>query len=255
MAVPAHDERDGEFAAKYNLPIVPVVKSAGGAVAATDDGVLFDSGKYGGMPSAEARRAMIDDVVERGIGEGKVQFRLKDWGISRQRYWGTPIPIIYCDTCGLVPVPDADLPVVLPKVVEFTGRGDSPLAHVDGFVNTTCPTCGKPARRETDTMDTFVDRPFSAAPTRTTTRRRSIPEGRVRCPWTSTAAGSSTRFCTVYSLLCARVPRLGMIDTRSRSHLLTQGMVLKRRPRHVQVEGQHRRSSMMTQMLGHAAST
>jgi leucyl-tRNA synthetase len=163
MAVPGHDQRDCDFARKYQLPITVVIQPDG--VSSPDEvavpydgaGTLVASGSYTGEASEAARKRMTADAAARGIGEGTVQYRLKDWGISRQRYWGTPIPIIYCDTCGLVPVPDADLPVVLPKVVEFTGRGDSPLAHVDGFVNTTCPTCGKPARRETDTMDTFVD--------------------------------------------------------------------------------------------------
>jgi len=165
MGVPAHDERDYEFARKYSLPITVVVRPADGVAAdpavmtdaVSNDGVLVNSGPFDGMPSDEARRAITDDARKRRIGDATVQYRLKDWGISRQRYWGTPIPVMYCDKCGLVPVPYDDLPVVLPKTAEFSGRGDSPLAHIPEFVNTTCPTCGGPARRETDTMDTFVD--------------------------------------------------------------------------------------------------
>jgi len=165
MGVPAHDQRDFEFARKYHLPIVVVVKpqdadaadAARLTEAASNDGVLVASGPYDGMPSDAGRARMTADAQQRGIGQGTVQYRLKDWGVSRQRYWGTPIPIIYCETDGLVPVPDADLPVRLPQVVEFTGRGDSPLAQIPEFVNVKCPKCGRPAKRETDTMDTFVD--------------------------------------------------------------------------------------------------
>jgi leucyl-tRNA synthetase len=164
MAVPAHDERDFEFARKYNLPVRIVVRSAetppseAAMNAATSNyGRLVNSGEWTGQESPDVIPQMIADAEARGIGKGEVQYRLKDWGISRQRYWGTPIPIIYCDACGLVPVPDKDLPVELPKLVEFSGRGDSPLAHVPEFVNAPCPECGKPGRRETDTMDTFVD--------------------------------------------------------------------------------------------------
>jgi leucyl-tRNA synthetase len=121
------------------------------------EGTLVASGPYTGLRSDDGNRKMTTDAEARGIGQGAVQYRLKDWGVSRQRYWGTPIPIVHCDSCGMVAVPDDQLPVRLPKVVEFTGRGDSPLAHVPEFVNTTCPRCGKPAKRETDTMDTFVD--------------------------------------------------------------------------------------------------
>jgi leucyl-tRNA synthetase len=165
MAVPAHDERDFEFARKYHLPVRVVVRPVDGGIpdadgmteAVSNDGVLVNSGPWDGTLSDAARSRMTADANSRGIGEGTVQFRLKDWGISRQRYWGTPIPMVYCEKDGVVPVPDDQLPVVLPKVVEFTGKGDSPLAQLPDFVNTTCPRCHGPARRETDTMDTFVD--------------------------------------------------------------------------------------------------
>ena len=127
-------------------------------VAAYDGpGHLVNSGEFDGLSSQEAIDKMTAVAQARGIGEGTVQYRLKDWGISRQRYWGTPIPVLYCEKCGMVPVPADDLPVLLPKTVEFSGRGDSPLAQIPEFVNATCPDCGGPARRETDTMDTFVD--------------------------------------------------------------------------------------------------
>ncbi|MGE3512442.1 MAG: leucine--tRNA ligase [Vicinamibacterales bacterium] len=164
MAVPAHDQRDFEFARKYDLPIrvvvqpgdaVPDVSSMTEAAAAY--GKLVDSGEFTGLTSAAAITTMIRAAERNGTGRGEVNFRLRDWGVSRQRYWGTPIPMIYCQTDGIVPVPYDQLPVLLPRVAEFTGRGDSPLADIGEFVNTTCPKCGGPARRETDTMDTFVD--------------------------------------------------------------------------------------------------
>jgi leucyl-tRNA synthetase len=164
MAVPAHDERDLAFARKYGLPVRIVVRSAetpATAAELTDAsvsyGTLVDSGEYSGAMAPAVMERMIADAARRGVGTGEVQYRLKDWGISRQRYWGTPIPIIYCERDGVVGVPYEQLPVELPKVTQFTGRGDSPLAHVAEFVNVTCPKCGGPARRETDTMDTFVD--------------------------------------------------------------------------------------------------
>jgi leucyl-tRNA synthetase len=164
MGVPGHDQRDFEFARKYKLPITVVVQPDGPPLDAVrldqaydGPGRLVNSGEFDGLPAAEAIVKMTAAAEARGIGEGTVQYRLKDWGISRQRYWGTPIPVVYCDTDGMVPVPADDLPVLLPRTVEFSGRGDSPLAQIPEFVNTTCPECGGPARRETDTMDTFVD--------------------------------------------------------------------------------------------------
>jgi leucyl-tRNA synthetase len=164
MGVPGHDQRDFEFAKKYNLPITIVVQPEEEHLsvesmteAKPGAGKLVGSGEYNGLDWEEANHKMTVDAEARGIGQGTVQYRLKDWGISRQRYWGTPIPVVYCDTCGMVPVPEDALPVLLPKVAEFSGRGDSPLGQVPEFVNTTCPKCGGPARRETDTMDTFVD--------------------------------------------------------------------------------------------------
>jgi leucyl-tRNA synthetase len=164
MGVPGHDQRDFEFARKYNLPITVVVQPEGRTLDGTTmeqaydgPGKLVNSGEFDGLDADDAIKKMTAVAEERGIGEGTVQYRLKDWGISRQRYWGTPIPVLYCEKDGMVPVPADDLPVMLPKTVEFSGRGDSPLAHIPEFVNATCPECGGPARRETDTMDTFVD--------------------------------------------------------------------------------------------------
>jgi leucyl-tRNA synthetase len=162
MSVPGHDERDFEFATKYGLPIVQVIQPTGAGVAVelpfcAEDGVLVNSGKYDLMSCAKAQASLKKVAEQGGFGEGKVIFRLKDWGVSRQRYWGTPIPMIHCEKDGLVQVPDDQLPVLLPPQIEITQQGGSPLSRVPEFVNTTCPKCGGPARRETDTMDTFVD--------------------------------------------------------------------------------------------------
>ena len=176
MAVPAHDERDFEFCTKYGLPkpvvVVPQTqdpssKTEGGPSAPsktvstggvfTEFGVSVDSGPYSGMESATAIAKMAAFAEQKGFGRAETIFRLKDWGISRQRYWGTPIPIVYCSKDGMVPVPDKDLPVLLPPNPKLTGMGESPLASTPEFVNTTCPKCGGPAKREADTMDTFVD--------------------------------------------------------------------------------------------------
>ena len=162
MSVPAHDERDFEFATKYGLPIVQVIEPADASVAAelpfcSHDGVLVNSGAYDGLSCEEAQKKLQEVAAAKGFGEAKVIFRLKDWGVSRQRYWGTPIPMIHCEKDGLVAVPDDQLPVVLPPQIEITQQGGSPLGRVKDFVNVTCPKCGGAARRETDTMDTFVD--------------------------------------------------------------------------------------------------
>ncbi len=160
MAVPAHDERDYEFCAQYGLPIVPVIRPEDGSEAKlpfSEYGVVENSGEFSGLKSEEARRVMTEFARKRGFGEPKITYRLKDWGISRQRYWGTPIPVIHCPKCGIVPVPEQDLPVILPIEVKITGKGRSPLEDVPSFVNVKCPKCGEDARRETDTMDTFVD--------------------------------------------------------------------------------------------------
>ncbi|HRJ18767.1 MAG TPA: leucine--tRNA ligase [Bryobacteraceae bacterium] len=163
MAVPAHDERDFEFCTKYEIPITPVIRPKDGELAVqpaeafTGYGIMENSGEWSGLTSEEGRSKMAAHAEQNGFGKAAITYRLKDWGVSRQRYWGTPIPMIHCAACGIQPVPDDQLPVVLPRDVEFTGRGQSPLARLDSFVNTTCPKCGEAARRETDTMDTFVD--------------------------------------------------------------------------------------------------
>jgi leucyl-tRNA synthetase len=166
MAVPAHDQRDFEFCTAYGLPVKTVIAPTNGAGAGSkpsateafvEYGKLVDSGPYSGLSSEAAIERMTKHAEAKGFGMGTVQYRIKDWGISRQRYWGTPIPIVYCEKCGIVPVPEQDLPVLLPQDVKLTGAGRSPLERVPEFVNTRCPRCGGGARRETDTMDTFVD--------------------------------------------------------------------------------------------------
>jgi leucyl-tRNA synthetase len=165
MCVPAHDERDFEFATKYGLAIPIVVQPNDGAAltaeklkeAFTEYGKSVNSGPYSGLTTEEALDRMSAEAEAKGFGKREIVFRLKDWGISRQRYWGTPIPVIYCPKDGMVAVPDADLPVLLPENVKLTGEGESPLAATPEFVNVKCPKCGGDARRETDTMDTFVD--------------------------------------------------------------------------------------------------
>ncbi|NOQ41709.1 MAG: leucine--tRNA ligase, partial [Desulfuromusa sp.] len=164
MAVPAHDQRDFEFAQKYQLPIRVVIQPQGEKLVAdqlneafTDSGVLTNSGQFDGVDNEAAKEQIAAFLDERGEGRKTVSYRLRDWDVSRQRYWGTPIPIIYCDSCGAVPVPEADLPVVLPTDVELTGEGGSPLARHQDFLQVACPKCGQSAKRESDTFDTFVE--------------------------------------------------------------------------------------------------
>ncbi len=171
MSVPAHDQRDFEFAGRYGLPVKVVIISEDSAEARKTesvevkelteafegDGILVASGRFSGLSGADARRKIIEFIEAQGYGAGRINYKLRDWGISRQRYWGTPIPVVYCVACGIVPVPEDQLPVILPEDAPLTGTGASPLAESSAFVNVSCPGCGAPARRETDTMDTFVD--------------------------------------------------------------------------------------------------
>ncbi len=164
MAVPTHDQRDFEFAQKYQLPLRVVIQPPDTELFAdamtqayVEDGVLVNSGPFNGMKNREAIQKITEYLDQQGIGKATINYRLRDWGISRQRYWGNPIPIIHCADCGSVPVPYHDLPVILPEDIEFSVTGGNPLSHIPEFVNVKCPKCGKAARRETDTMDTFVD--------------------------------------------------------------------------------------------------
>jgi leucyl-tRNA synthetase len=164
MAVPTHDQRDFEFARKYGLPLVVVIQPEGESLdpaamsgAWTGSGAMVNSAQFDGLSNEAAKERIAEYLEQEGIGKQTVNFRLRDWGVSRQRYWGTPIPVIYCDVCGVVPVPEQDLPVVLPRDVELSGEGGSPLAKCAAFVNVPCPQCGEAARRETDTFDTFVE--------------------------------------------------------------------------------------------------
>ena len=240
MAVPAHDQRDFEFARKFGLPIHVVVTPDGQprlsdtlTEAADAYGTLVESGEFSGLPSAEAQVRMIAAARAKGCGEGTVQFRLKDWGISRQRYWGTPIPFVHCERDGLVPVPDDQLPVELPRITQFTGRGDSPLSHVPEFVDTTCPRCGQAARRETDTMDTFVDSSwyfYRFADPHNSGQAFNPDAVRYWLPVDFYVGGVEHAILhLIYSRFFARVFRdLGMVThDEPFQHLLTQGMVLK----------------------------
>lgn len=240
MAVPAHDQRDFEFARQYGLPIIVVIQPQGDSLRPEDmteayagPGTLVNSAHFDGLDNEAAKEQIAAFLTEQDAGRQTVNYRLRDWGVSRQRYWGTPIPIIYCDSCGTVPVPEEQLPVLLPTDVELTGEGGSPLARHQAFVNVDCPTCGKPARRETDTFDTFVESSWYFA--------------RYACPHHDTAPLDRTAvnhwlpvnqyiggiehavMHLLYARFFTKVMRdLGMLDVDEPfTNLLTQGMVCK----------------------------
>jgi leucyl-tRNA synthetase len=246
MSVPGHDERDFEFAKKYAIPIRqvirPVQESVHESVAGEDDaklpftaedGVLVNSGQYSGLSCVQAQKKLQEVAVRSAFGQAKVIFRLKDWGVSRQRYWGTPIPMIHCERDGLVPVPDAHLPVILPEKIEITQTGGSPLERVPNFVNVTCPKCGGPAKRETDTMDTFVDSSWYFY-RYTDAKNFSLPFGQERAaywfPIDQYIGGVEHAILhLIYSRFWTRVMRdLGMLtNDEPVTRLFTQGMVIR----------------------------
>ena len=240
MSVPAHDQRDFEFAKKYGLPIRVVIQNAARDLDAStmrqayvDAGTMVSSGPFDGIPNERGKEAVADHVEQQRFGKRTVNWRLRDWGVSRQRYWGTPIPIIYCDVCGTVPVPEKDLPVVLPTDVALTGTGASPLAESPSFRSASCPKCGGAARRETDTMDTFVDSSWYFL--------RYCSPGSDTAPFDKKAASywmSVDQYIggiehAVLHLLYARfftkvIRDLGLFDgDEPFQNLLTQGMVIK----------------------------
>jgi leucyl-tRNA synthetase len=237
MSVPAHDERDFEFATKYNLPIVPVIKPVSGEEQplpfCSEEGVLENSGDFTGMSCADAQLLMQTMATQAGFGEAKVTFRLKDWGVSRQRYWGTPIPMINCPACGLVPVPDDQLPVLLPNQIAITQQGGSPLGRVPEFVNTTCPKCGQAARRETDTMDTFVDSSwyfYRYTDAKNSTHPYDPQKAQYWFPIDQYIGGVEHAILhLIYSRFWTKVMRdLGLIvNDEPAQRLFTQGMVIK----------------------------
>src|SRR5579875_2973003 len=239
MSVPGHDERDFEFAKKYTIPIRRVIAPADADAGqpelpfTSEDGVLVDSGEYSGLSVAQAQKKLQEAAARGGFGEARVTYRLKDWGISRQRYWGKPIPMIHCDRDGLLPVPDDQLPVVLPDQIEITLQGGSPLSRVPEFVNVACPKCGQPARRETDTMDTFIDSSWYFY-RYTDAKNSSAPFGRERAeywfPIDQYIGGVEHAILhLIYSRFWTRMMRdLGLVkNDEPAKRLFTQGMVIK----------------------------
>jgi leucyl-tRNA synthetase len=239
MSVPAHDERDFEFAEKYGLKIVRVIQPAAATAEAElpflaeDDAVLVDSGVFTGLGCVDAQKKMQALAAEKGFGKATTTYRLKDWGVSRQRYWGTPIPMVYCEKDGIVPVPEAQLPVVLPKQIEITQQGGSPLGRVPEFVNTTCPKCGGPARRETDTMDTFVDSSwyfYRYMDSKNTTAPFAKEKADYWFPIDQYIGGVEHAILhLIYSRYWTKVMRdLGLIENdEPATRLFTQGMVIR----------------------------
>ena len=239
MSVPGHDERDFEFATKYGIPVRRVIAPADPAAAepempfTTKDGVVINSGEFDGLGYDEAVKRFQEVAVRGGFGEPKITFRLKDWGVSRQRYWGTPIPMIHCERDGIVPVPDDQLPVLLPERIEITQQGGSPLARVAEFVNVTCPKCGGPARRETDTMDTFVDSSwyfYRYTDAKNSTQPFNPAKAQPWFPIDQYIGGVEHAILhLIYSRFWTRVMRdLGLItNDEPVRRLFTQGMVIK----------------------------
>lgn len=237
MGVPAHDERDHEFAAKYNLEIKPVIKPIQyepwdyKQAAFTDDGLLINSDKYNELPAQKAVEVITRDLIKRKLAEETVTFRLRDWGISRQRYWGAPIPMIHCKNCGIVPVPESDLPVQLPLDILPTGEG-SPLAKDQNFTRVQCPTCGKRAKRDTDTMDTFVESSWYYARYCCADQHNAMLDDRANY-WTPVDQYVGGIEHAILHLLYARFMHkalrdLGLLNSNEPfQRLLTQGMVLK----------------------------
>ena len=241
MAVPAHDERDFEFCKQYGIPIRPVIRPVDGELADaatmkeafTEYGVTENTGQWSGLPSELAKLEMSRFAEKNGFGKPSITYRIKDWGISRQRYWGTPIPVIHCEQCGIVPVREDQLPVVLPLNVEITGTGRSPLWDVPAFLNVDCPKCGGKARRETDTMDTFVDSSWYFY--------RYTDPNNANAPFDSGIAGkwfpidqyiggvTHAILHLIYSRFWTKVMRdIGMVpNAEPARNLFTQGMVLK----------------------------
>jgi len=242
MSVPAHDQRDFDFAAEYGLPVKVVIQKDGHAEelplreAYVDAGVLAQSGEFTGMQSEAAKEEIIAYIEKKGLGKRVVNYKLRDWGISRQRYWGTPIPVVYCEKCGIVPVREEDLPVILPEDVKFTGTGGSPLLVAEAFLETVCPSCGGKARRETDTMDTFVDSSwyFIAYCLGLNNLKFEqgvpVPELRYWMPVDQYIGGVEHAVLhLLYSRFYTRVVRdLGLTDCNEPfMNLLTQGMVIR----------------------------
>ena len=239
MAVPGHDVRDFAFAKKYNLPIRIVIDIESSPLkleemtdAYTGEGVCVNSGEFTGMKNLEAIERIAEYAEKNGIGQKMINYRLRDWGISRQRYWGCPIPIIYCDKCGSVPVPEKDLPVILPTEVDFKGGVHSPLTRMPEFMNTTCPKCGGNATRETDTMDTFVDSSWYYARF-TSSKSENIFDKEQIDYWMPVDQYIGGIEHAVLHLLYARffssvLYDLGLLNDREPfTRLLTQGMVIK----------------------------
>ncbi len=240
MGSPAHDERDWEFAKKYDLPIKPVVAHEGVEYSLEtwnalnhDDGIAVNSGEFDGLTSEEIRKAVTKKFEEMGIGEGKTNFRLRDWLISRQRYWGVPIPVVYCDTCGEQLVDETELPVRLPEDVNFVAGAISPLATSESFLNATCPKCGGPARRETDTMDTFIDSSWYFLRYTDARNEKEVFNKKIADYWMNVDQYIGGIEHAILHLLYSRffvkvLHDLGLVEANEPfKGLLTQGMVLK----------------------------